>query len=101
MSHIEDRVCVSIQERAKLGLSKYGTSMERTDLSKKEWVQHAQEEALDLAIYLERLKTTSNPLSEDDMLNIIAMITACQKGCLVGDEYEVIKKKLQNVLNLG
>ena len=29
--------------------------MERTDLSKKDWLIHAQEEALDLAVYLQKL----------------------------------------------
>ena len=29
--------------------------MERTDLSELEWLVHAQEEAMDLAIYLEKL----------------------------------------------
>ena len=30
--------------------------MERDDLSPLQWAQHAQEEAMDLAIYLQRLK---------------------------------------------
>lgn len=29
--------------------------MERTDLSEIEWLKHAQEEAMDLAVYLEKL----------------------------------------------
>ena len=55
MSRIEDEVCEKIQERAKVGKSKYGVTMERTDLTKKEWLIHAQEEAMDLCVYLERL----------------------------------------------
>lgn len=43
-------------ERADTGLNKYGVTTERTDLSLLEWVTHAQEEAMDLAIYLERIK---------------------------------------------
>ena len=43
-------------ERARVGLNKYGVTTERTDLSLLEWVTHAQEEAMDLAIYLERIK---------------------------------------------
>ncbi len=55
MSTIEDLVITRIRERADLGLKKYGTTMERQDLSHQDWLRHAQEEALDLAIYLERL----------------------------------------------
>jgi hypothetical protein len=43
-------------ERAGTGLSKYGVTTERTDLDLIEWITHAQEEAMDLAIYLERIK---------------------------------------------
>jgi hypothetical protein len=35
--------------------------MDRTDLSEKDWLQHAYEEALDLAIYLKKIiKTKQN-----------------------------------------
>jgi len=57
---IEDKVCNKIQARAALGLNKYGTTMERTDLSIEEWITHAQEESLDLSIYLEKIKSYFN-----------------------------------------
>ena len=41
--------------RAEIGLEKYGVTTERKDLTRKQWLTHAQEEAMDLAIYLERL----------------------------------------------
>lgn len=53
---VEGRVCSRIQARAVAGLNKYGVTMERTDLSRLDWLQHAQDEALDLAVYLEKLK---------------------------------------------
>jgi hypothetical protein len=49
------RVREQLAERAALGLSKYGVTTERGDLSRLQWLRHAQEEALDLAVYLERL----------------------------------------------
>lgn len=49
-------VIKEIAERAEAGLAKYGTTMDRTDLSASDWIQHAYEEALDMAIYLKRLK---------------------------------------------
>tara|TARA_R110002074_G_C12269813_1_gene642037 strand:+ start:215 stop:406 length:192 start_codon:yes stop_codon:yes gene_type:complete len=60
MSKIEDSVCSKILERAKVGKEKYGTTMERTDLSLEEWLTNAQEEAMDLAIYLEKIKEKLN-----------------------------------------
>ena len=50
MSKIEDAVMAKIYERALVGKSKYGVTMERDDLSLKEWLIHAQEEAMDLAV---------------------------------------------------
>jgi hypothetical protein len=43
-----------LHERAQRGLLKYGTTMERTDLMREQWLQHALEEALDFAVYLQR-----------------------------------------------
>lgn len=55
MSIIEEKVCSAILSRSKKGLYKYGVSMERDDLSRLEWLKHAQEEAMDLAVYLQKL----------------------------------------------
>jgi hypothetical protein len=42
--------------RSKIGLEKYGTTLDRTDLSLLDWVQHAQEEMMDGILYLEKIK---------------------------------------------
>jgi len=55
MSEIENAVIRKIMERALVGERKYGTTMERQDLTRMEWLVHAQEEAMDLCVYLERL----------------------------------------------
>ena len=55
MSSIEEQVCFKILKRSDVGKKKYGTTMEREDLSKLDWLKHAQEEAMDLAVYLEKL----------------------------------------------
>ena len=55
MSKIENIVCAKIKLRAALGKKKYGTTMERDDLTPLDWPKHAQEEAMDLAVYLEKL----------------------------------------------
>jgi hypothetical protein len=50
-----DAVCNKMQIRKMHGFKKYGVTTERTDLTRLDWLNHAQEEAMDLAIYLERL----------------------------------------------
>lgn len=43
-------------ERSVMGKKKYGTDLDRQDLSVLEWIQHAQEEHMDAILYLEKLK---------------------------------------------
>ena len=45
-------------ERSRVGYEKYGTTLDRTDLSLLDWVQHAQEEMMDGILYLEKIKKT-------------------------------------------
>lgn len=55
MSRIEDEVCKKIQQRAEVGKTKYGVTMERGDLSLVEWLTHLQEELMDACVYTQRL----------------------------------------------
>jgi len=43
-------------DRAKFGLEKYGTNLDREDLQTLDWITHAQEELMDGILYLEKLK---------------------------------------------
>jgi hypothetical protein len=52
-------VISAFKERATLGQAKYGTTLDRQDLSFLQWVQHAQEELMDAILYLEKLKQLS------------------------------------------
>ena len=45
-----------MRSRSEVGMEKYGVTMMRDDVSTIEWIDHAIEELLDGAIYLERLK---------------------------------------------
>jgi len=55
MSRIEDEVCNKIKARSDVGKKKYGVTMEEENLTRLEWLIHAQEEAMDLAVYLQKL----------------------------------------------
>jgi hypothetical protein len=56
-----ERLVGLIRDRHAKGLAKYGTTLDRGDLSPDQWAQHAIEEALDLAGYLMRLKDGRAP----------------------------------------
>jgi len=57
---IEDQIVIRVlsrfNERSQVGIAKYKTTLERTDLDTLQWLTHAQEEAMDFVLYLERLK---------------------------------------------
>ena len=46
--------------RSLAGIEKYNTTLERNDLTGKEWLQHLQDELMDAVLYIEKLKTLSN-----------------------------------------
>ena len=52
---IIEQLLNKIKDRSEAGLKTYGVPMSRDDVSTLEWLKHAQEEALDLAVYLERI----------------------------------------------
>jgi hypothetical protein len=43
--------------RAQFGKQKYGTDLDRNDLSMDEWLQHAQEEAMDFILYITKVRS--------------------------------------------
>lgn len=58
MSNKQDAVVEAVRsdllQRSQFGIAKYGTTLERTDLTLRDWLQHAYEECLDQANYLKR-----------------------------------------------
>jgi hypothetical protein len=52
---VVERVRAELLRRAERGFATYGVTMLRDDLSLQDWLQQAKEEALDLAVYLERI----------------------------------------------
>ena len=57
---IKDQIVLSVlakyAERSNKGLRKYGTTLDREDLTIFDWINHAQEEAMDFTLYLERIR---------------------------------------------
>ena len=58
MDTIVAAIIAKFKLRSEIGKKKYGTTLDRTDLSVLDWIQHAQEEHMDAILYLEKLKQT-------------------------------------------
>jgi len=50
------RIAHLLRSRSETGIRKYGTTLDRTDLEVKQWIDHAIEECLDQALYLQKIK---------------------------------------------
>lgn len=57
LDSIVESVVMKYKERANLGLTKYGTNLDRKDLNVKDWTEHLQQELMDAVLYLEKLKS--------------------------------------------
>jgi hypothetical protein len=68
---VVDSVIEKFFRRSKLGQQKYGTTLDRNDLSVLDWINHAQEEHMDAILYLEKLKTeiTKMNISSSSTIN--------------------------------
>ena len=62
---IVEKVISAFRSRSKRGYEKYGTTLERNDLTHLEWLQHLQEELMDAALYIEKLKDESKNKQPD------------------------------------
>lgn len=56
---MKDKIVKSVikqfKERSEVGINKYGTTLDRDDLSTLEWMIHFREELMDGLLYLERI----------------------------------------------
>jgi len=57
MSQVLAKVFSEFIEREEAGLKKYGTTMDRNDLSLDEWIEHMKQELMDAILYLEKIKS--------------------------------------------
>jgi len=57
---IIEKVCDQLVERSDVGYNKYGVTLEDDLGGLAKWLQHLQEELLDAANYIEKLKQVTN-----------------------------------------
>lgn len=60
LDSVVSAIILKFRHRALMGKMKYGTDLDRKDLSVSDWIQHAQEEHMDAILYLEKLKNEIN-----------------------------------------
>jgi hypothetical protein len=63
---IVKRVLDKYTERSRVGIEKYGTTLERNDLTPEQWITHLQEELMDATLYIERLLFELKKLQGND-----------------------------------
>jgi hypothetical protein len=56
MDKILEEVIYKMRERSEVGIKKYGTTLDRDDLSHLDWLNHLQEELMDAILYLQKIK---------------------------------------------
>ena len=56
MDSIVASIIKQFEERSAVGKKKYGTDLDRQDLSLLDWIEHAKQEHMDAILYLEKLK---------------------------------------------
>ncbi|MGD9631439.1 MAG: hypothetical protein AB7V18_19545 [Pyrinomonadaceae bacterium] len=64
MDPITKILCDELISREERGLKKYGVTVSGNNLTTEQWLQHAIEEALDLAVYLARIKAIQEAKSD-------------------------------------
>ena len=66
---MKDKIVKSVLDkyiqRSELGQNKYNTTLDRTDLTMLDWLNHAQQEAMDLSLYLEKIIYIINSKKND------------------------------------
>lgn len=93
-------------DRSRVGISKYGTTLAHAGLSRQQLAQHALEEALDLANYLQTIIQTDSaaaPAVPTDLLNAeeLAALHRFNECALDGEGYDVPKEMMQRLAEIG
>ena len=67
-SRAEDSIVESVvdkyRERSRVGIEKYGTTLERNDLSFDQWLNHISEELMDAVLYIERVRNENRKVGK-------------------------------------
>jgi len=94
---IVESVVNRFKERSEVGIAKYGTTMDRKDLSTLEWMIHFREELMDGLLYLERvIKDTQKEniidmMKSDEELGLYANTFSGTTSSTTNNSYNVVE----------
>jgi len=94
---IVESVVNRFKERSEVGITKYGTTMDRKDLSTLEWMIHFREELMDGLLYLERvIKDTQKEniidiMKSDEELGLYANTFSGTTSSTTNNSYNVVE----------
>ena len=78
MDSIVTKLIEKHKTRAKAGLDKYGTDLDRSDLTVLDWTNHLLEELMDGALYVLRL--------ESDLRMLMAIVNGLVRGIAIAKQ---------------
>ena len=87
-----------IKTRSEAGIKKYDTTLEREDLTLVDWLQHAQEEAMDLANYLEVIMSYMTDKTTIDAV-VVLRDKIERNEAITADDRRVFLAALNRILN--
>jgi len=62
LDSIVQSVIDNFATRAEFGKTKYGTDLDREDLTVDQWLEHAQQEAMDFILYITKVRKILKPM---------------------------------------
>ena len=110
MSKTLEAVARDLAKREMVGFQKYGTTVDRTDLSPADWTQHLYEELLDAAMYIKRAsmgddypaKATDHFGATNQMVKAIEEMSELQKelskNLLGAENQEAIREEIADCI---
>ena len=98
-SHVIKKNIELLTSREEVGLRKYGHTLDRTDLTHSELLQHGLEEALDLANYLQaaKMKIDRSKQMHQDLFARCEKIMAEERLNGVRSSTDVIRRVLEEM----
>lgn len=97
---VVDEIVSKFQERSRVGIAKYGTTLDRKDLKPEDWVNHIQEELMDAILYTQRLR---RELSVFDVKEVKGMDaeTDVEKKPAAEETITLPKREFTNLVLIG
>jgi hypothetical protein len=96
---VVDEIVSKFQERSRVGITKYGTTLDRKDLKPEDWVNHIQEELMDAILYTQRLRRELSAFDDKDKEKETE--TNVEKKPATEETITISKREFTNLVLIG